>query len=104
MVKTAISDAYITYDQELLSKDATYIIKSPNSDLIDVDINVRETADGYSKVMDKIKWGKEVKILDGVSYSAGFNRVKIIYLSPGFLNIGEIKKEGWVPLEFLVKK
>ena len=102
MVKQALKDGWVPSDTELITKDATYITTPPIDQDKNSPINVRETADGVSKVIDTVNWGVEVKVIDGAAYSYGYNRSKIEYTT----KLGPItqKKQGWIPVEFLVKK
>jgi uncharacterized protein YgiM (DUF1202 family) len=104
MTKQALSDAFVSRDEELITKNATYITSTKDNDQKATPINVRETANGTSKIIDTLNWNSEVKIIDGVSYSYGYNRVKVQYTKPIIGSIGSVTKEGWIPLEFLVKK
>lgn len=104
MIKQNLTNAWVAYDRELYSKDVPYLTKKtvdPNAE----SLNVRESPNGTSKITDTLPWDKEVKIIDGVTYSYGYNRVKITYQKQNpFISWQWDTFTGWVPVEFLQKK
>jgi hypothetical protein len=86
----------------LLDRNATYITSTEDLEQRNSPINLRETANGTSKISELLPWGTDVKIIDGTYYSYGFDRVKIRYtVKVGFVNVN---KEGWIPIDFLKVK
>jgi hypothetical protein len=103
ITKNALSKLYIASVSDQIDKNAVYITTTNDSIQKSTPIKVRTTKDGYSEVTKTVKWGTEVKIIDGAYYSAGYNRVKIRYIENNIFGI-PVTNEGWIPYEFLIKK